>query len=152
MATEEDRQHLQQAKRKLYHAHSSGRPQLAAHPRDGPALVQLWKRPFRLEDPGTYHDCNVVAAVKGQGAVHVQQVMLHPEEAVQILWMIAHLLCDGLEAPPAGQGFYKEQLGSPFLVAGIHLCHLPRRGGCGKRKNKIFAASFLVQRPSLSKE
>lgn len=78
--------------------------------------------------PGSHHDGDEVAAVEGQRPVHVQQVMLEAEEAVQVVWVVAHLLGDGLDPPPAGQGLHKEQLGGPLLVTGAHLAQLDREG------------------------
>lgn len=38
----------------------------------------------------TYHDADVVSVVQRQGSVHLQQVVLRPEEALQVLWVEAH--------------------------------------------------------------
>lgn len=38
----------------------------------------------------TYHDADVVSVVQRQGSVHLQQVVLRPEEALQVLRVEAH--------------------------------------------------------------
>lgn len=38
----------------------------------------------------SYHDADVVSVVQRQGSIHLQQVVLRPEKALQVLWVEAH--------------------------------------------------------------
>lgn len=74
--------------------------------------------------PGsTHHDGDVVPAVKGQWPIHVHQVVLHLEEAVKVLWVVAHLLGHCLQPPPARQHLHEKELG-PLGIAAGHLHYL----------------------------
>lgn len=51
----------------------------------------------------TNHDGDVMAVWQRQGAIHVQDVMLCAQEALQVLRVRRHLLRHGIYTPPADQ-------------------------------------------------
>lgn len=56
----------------------------------------------------TDHDGDVVAARQRQGAVHVQDVVLRAQEALQVLRVGGHLLRHGVHAACADQSLHEE--------------------------------------------
>lgn len=69
----------------------------------------------------TDHDGDVMAVRQRQGAVHVQDVVLCAQEALQILGVRRHLLRHGVHAPPADQSLHKQQGRSLLLTVHHHL-------------------------------
>lgn len=76
-----------------------------------------------------HHNGDVVAVLQGQGAVHVEDVVLGAEEALQVLGVRGHLLGHGVHTPPAGQSLHAPQR-HPLLLS-VHLRHLDRTRGRG---------------------
>lgn len=56
-----------------------------------------------------------------QGAVHVQDVVLCAQEALQILGVSGHLLGYGVYTPPADQRLHDQQRHSVLLTVHHHL-------------------------------
>lgn len=53
------------------------------------------------------HDADVVSVVQRQGSIHLQQVVLRPEKAVQILRVEAHNEGNVIEATEGCKGILK---------------------------------------------
>lgn len=88
----------------------------------------------------TDHDGDVMAVRQWQGAVHVQDVVLCTQEALQVLRVRGHLLGHGVHAPPADQSLHEQQRHSLLLTVHHHLQKPAQRGGRrlvsdGKNKN-----------------
>lgn len=88
----------------------------------------------------TDHDGNVMSIRQRQGAVHVQDVMLCAQEALQVLRVRGHLLGNSIHAPPADQSLHEQQRHSLLLTVHHHLQEPRSRGGegwlqTGKAKN-----------------
>lgn len=74
--------------------------------------------------------------VAGQGSVHLKQVMLRPQEAVQILRMEAHHQADVIE-PAKRKGVLEYRLRS-----GVHFADLK---DLGQKKSLITRTVFRIQ-------
>lgn len=79
----------------------------------------------------TDHDGDVMAVMQWQGAVHVQDVVLCAQEALQVLRVRGHLLGHGVHAPRADQSLHEQQRHSLLLT--IHH-HLQKPGQIGARR------------------
>lgn len=79
----------------------------------------------------TDHDGNVMAVGQWQGTIHVQDVVLCAQEALQVLRVRSHLLGHGIHTPPADRSLREKQR-HPLLLTVHH--HLHKAGeGQGKR-------------------
>lgn len=65
----------------------------------------VWMYP-REKSQVTNHDGDVMAVWQRQGAIHVQDVMLCAQEALQVLRVRRHLLGHGIYTPPADQQWH----------------------------------------------
>lgn len=88
-----------------------------------------WLERSRINSPFTDHDGNVMAVWQRQGAVHVQDVVLCAQEALQVLRVRGHLLGHGIHAPRADQSFHEQQRHSFLLAVHHHLQKPEHRGG-----------------------
>lgn len=79
--------------------------------------------------PSTYHYANVVPVVAGQGSIHLKQVMLRPQEAVQVMRMEAHHQTDVIQ-PAERKGVLEYRLRS-----GVHFADLKDLLGGKKWEN-----------------
>lgn len=70
----------------------------------------------------TDHDGDVMAIWQREGAVHVQDVVLCAQEAVQVLRVRGHLLGHGVRAACADQSLREEQRHAFLLSIHHHLC------------------------------
>lgn len=77
----------------------------------------------------TDHDGDVMAVGQWQGTVHVQNVVLCAQEALQVLRVRGHLLGHSVHAPPADRSLREEQRHSLLLT--VHH-HLHKEGGGGR--------------------
>lgn len=75
------------------------------------------------------HDGDVMAVWQRQGAVHVQDVVLCAQEALQVLRVRGHLLGHGVHAPPADQSLHEQQRHSLLLTVHHYLQKPGQRGG-----------------------
>lgn len=87
---------------------------------------QLKRSTSSISSQVTHHDGDVMAVRQRQGAVHVQDVVLCAQEALQILGVGRHLLRHGVHAPPADQCLHKQQ-GHALLLAVHHPLHKPEQ-------------------------
>lgn len=69
----------------------------------------------------TDHDGDVMAVWQRQGAIHVQDVVLCAQEALQVLRVRGHLLGYGVHATPADQSLHEQQRHSLLLTVHHHL-------------------------------
>lgn len=68
-----------------------------------------------------------MAVWQGQGAVHVQDVVLCAQEVFQVLRVRGHLLGHGVQAPHADQSLHEQQRHS-FLLTFHHHLEKPAQG------------------------
>lgn len=78
----------------------------------------------------THHDGDVMAVWQREGAVHVQDVVLRAQEALQVLRVRGHLLGHGVHAACADQCLGEEQRHALLLSIHHHL-----RGPDGRMRN-----------------
>lgn len=64
---------------------------------------------IRKNSQVTDHDGDVMSVRQRQGAVHVQDVVLCAQEALQVLRVGGHLLGHSIHAPPADQSLHEQQ-------------------------------------------
>lgn len=69
----------------------------------------------------TDHDGDVMAVRQWQGAVHVQDVVLSAQEALQVLRVRGHLLGNSVHTPPADQSLHEQQRHSLLFTIHHHL-------------------------------
>lgn len=69
----------------------------------------------------THHDGDVMAVWQREGPVHVQDVVLCAQEALQVLRVRGHLLGHGVHAPCADQSLGEEQRHALLLPVHHHL-------------------------------
>lgn len=86
----------------------------------------------------THHDGDVMAVWQREGPVHVQDVVLCAQEALQVLRVRGHLLGHGVHAPRADQSLGEEQRHAFLLPVHHHLY------GTGGRFKKIKDQSGFI--------
>lgn len=83
-----------------------------------------WKKTLRCSGDvslAAHHDGDIMAVRQRQGAVHVQDVVLCVQEALQVLRVRRHLLRHGVHAAPADQFLHDQQRDALLLSVHHHL-------------------------------
>lgn len=88
----------------------------------------------------TDHDGDVMAVRQRQRAVHVQNVVLRAQEALQVLRVRGHLLGHGVHAAGADQSLGEEQRHAVLLS--VHH-HLHATDGCLKEERPLQATASV---------
>lgn len=75
-----------------------------------------------------YHNADVVSVVQRQRSIHLQQVVLCPEEAFQVLWVEAHHHRNVIEATECRKCILKYR-----LRPGVHFTNFQNLTGKNKQ-------------------